>query len=104
MLYISSNQMSDIREAWIKYYLLLYIEEKASKKAQVFHLKDCYFVVGSPIGMSFFVFWETLAGFLKSSFATFPNYSQSYVDLNVKSKPNFSGPQKSRGAALVIFL
>ena len=53
------------------------------------NLKDCYFVMGSPIDMSIDVFWETSVGFLKSVvLKLFPKYSQSNVNLNVKVGQN----------------
>ena len=50
-------------------------------------LKACYFAMDMNID----VFWETSMGFLKSVILQlFPKHSQSYVDLNVKSRPNFN--------------
>ena len=47
--------------------------------------------MGGPIDMNFGVFWETSVGFLKSVvFQLFPKYSQSYVNLNVKSRAKFN--------------
>ena len=39
------------------------------------------------------VFWDTSMGFLKSVILQpFPKYNESYVNLNVKSLPEFNGP------------
>ena len=47
--------------------------------------------MGSPIDMNVDVFWETSVGFLKSVvLQLFPKYSQSYVNLNVKSRAKFN--------------
>ena len=37
------------------------------------------------------VFWETSVGFLKV-LQLFPEHSQSYANLNVKSRPRFNSP------------
>ena len=50
-------------------------------------LEDRYFVMGGPIDLNIGVFWETSVGFLKSVvLQLFPKYSQSNVNLNVKSR------------------
>ena len=49
--------------------------------------------MGVPIDMNLGVFSETSVGFLKSVvLERFPKYSQSYVNLNVKSRPKFNCP------------
>ena len=54
-------------------------------------LRDCYFERGNPIYMNVDLFWETSAGFLKSVvLQLFPKYSQSNVNLNVKSRAKFN--------------
>ena len=56
-------------------------------------LKGRYFVMGGSIDMNFGVFSETSAGFLKSVvLQLFPNYCQSYANLNVKSRSKFNSP------------
>ena len=43
--------------------------------------------MGGPIDMNVGVFWETSAGFLKSAaLQLLPKYSESNVNLNVKSR------------------
>ena len=50
------------------------------------------------VDMNLSVFLETSAGFLKSVVLKhFPKYSQSYVNLNVKSRPKLKGPYKIDG-------
>ena len=68
------------------------LEKEPTKKHKFFiFLKGCYFVMGSPIDMNVDVFWETSVGFLKSVvLQLFPKYSQSYVNLNVKSRAKFN--------------
>ena len=47
--------------------------------------------MGSPIDMNIGLFWEASVGFLKSVvLQLFPRYSQSYINLNVKSGPKFN--------------
>ena len=47
--------------------------------------------MGSPIDMNVDVFWETFVGFLKSVvLQLFPKYSQSNVNVNVKSRLTFN--------------
>ena len=47
--------------------------------------------MGGPIDMNVGLFWETSVGFLKSvAFQLFPKYSQSNVNLNVKSRAKFN--------------
>ena len=47
--------------------------------------------MGSPIDMNVDVFWETSMGFLKSVVLQLsPKYSQSNVNLNVKSRSKFN--------------
>ena len=68
-----------------------------SKCQQLFYLKKeqpkkhKYFLMGKPIDMNVGVFWETSVGFLKSVvLQLFPKYSQSNVNLNVKSRSKFN--------------
>ena len=69
-----------------------HLKKEPPKKHKFFiFLKGCYFVMGSPIDMNVDVFWETSVGFLKSVvLQLFPKYSQSNVNLNVKSKAKFN--------------
>ena len=54
-------------------------------------LRVCYFVMGGPIDINFDMFWETSVGFLKCVvLQRFPKYSQSYVNLNLKSIAKFN--------------
>ena len=64
------------------------LKKEPSKKQKIFiFLKVCHFAMGSPIDMNVGVFWETSAGFLTSvALQLFPKYSQSYVNLNIKSR------------------
>ena len=49
--------------------------------------------MGGSIDMNVRVFWETYVGFPKSVvLQLFPKYSQSYANLNVKSRPEFNSP------------
>ena len=66
--------------------------KKSFQKTQIFHfLKYRYFVMAININVG--LFWETSVGFLKSAvLQLFPKYSQSYVNLNVKSRPKFNFP------------
>ena len=49
--------------------------------------------MGSAIDMNVDVFWETSVGFLKSVILQlFPKYSQSNVNVNVKSRSKFNSP------------
>ena len=64
---------------------------KNSKCQQFLFLKGCYFVMGGPIVKNVGVFWETSVDFLNSEvLQLFPKYSQSYVNLNVKSRAKFN--------------
>ena len=77
-------------------------EEPSKNHKFLILLKGRYFVMGGSIDMSVSVFWETSAGFLKSVVVErFPKYSQSYANLNVKSRPKFNCPLKNRQAVLV---
>ena len=69
-----------------------HLKKEPPKKHKFFiFLKGCYFVMGSPIDMNVDVFWETSVGFLKSVvLQLFPKYSQSNVNLNVKSRAKFN--------------
>ena len=68
------------------------LKKEPPKKHKFFiFLKGRYFVVGGPIDMNVEVFWETYVGFLKTVvLQLFPKYSQSYVNLNVKSRAKFN--------------
>ena len=47
--------------------------------------------MGGPIGINVGLFFETSVGFLKSVVLEyFPKYSQSSVNLNIKSRPKFN--------------
>ena len=47
--------------------------------------------MGVYININVDVFWETSVGFLKSVvLQLLPKYSQSYANLNVKSRPKFN--------------
>ena len=47
--------------------------------------------MGDPIDMNFDGFWETSVGFLKGVvLQLFPKYSQSNVNVNVKSRLTFN--------------
>ena len=49
--------------------------------------------MGDSIDMNVDTFWETSVGFLESVvLQLFPNYIQSYANLNVKSRPKFNSP------------
>ena len=53
-------------------------------------LRGRYFVMGSPINMNVDFFRETFVGLLKCVLLQlFPKYSQSYVNLTVKSRAKF---------------
>ena len=54
-------------------------------------LKGCYFVMGGPIDKNVDMFLQTFVGFLKSVvLQLFQKYNQSYVNLNVKSRPKLN--------------
>ena len=68
-------------------------EKGAAKKTKKFFifLKGCYSVMGSPIDMNLDVVRKTSVIFLKSLvLQLFPNYSQSNVNVNVKSRSKFN--------------
>ena len=69
-----------------------YLKKEQPKKTQfLIFLKGCYFVMGNPIDMNVGVFWETSMGFLKSVILRlFPKYSQSNLNLNIKSRSKFN--------------
>ena len=47
--------------------------------------------MGSPIDINVELFWETSVGFLKNVvLQPFSKYSQSYVNLNLKSRTKFN--------------
>ena len=49
--------------------------------------------MGTSIYLNVGVFWDTSVGILKSVvLQLFAKYSQSYVNLNVKSRPKFNSP------------
>ena len=57
--------------------------------------------MGGPTDMDVGVFWKTSVVFLKSvASQLFSKYSQSYINLNVKSNPEFNGPWKNRQVVL----
>ena len=64
------------------------LKKEPPKKHKFFmFLRGRYFVMGDPIDMNVDVFWETSVAFLKCVvLQLFPKYSQSYVNLNVKSR------------------
>ena len=71
------------------------LKKRAAKNAQTFHFfkKPIFAWVAGPIDMNVGVFWETSMDFLKSVvLQLFPKYNQSYVNLNVKSRPKFNCP------------
>ena len=76
----------------IKMSATLVLKKEPPKKYKFFiFLKGRYFVMGGPLNMNVGVFWETSVGFLKSMvLQLFPKYSQSYVNLNVKSRAKFN--------------
>ena len=58
-------------------------------------LKGKHFVMGGHINMNGGVFWEASVGFLKCVvLQLFPKYSQSNVNLNVKSRANSTAFKK----------
>ena len=62
-------------------------QKGATKKTQIIDIFKRLFVTGSPIDMNVDVFLETSVGFLKSVvLQLFPKYSQSNVNLNIKSR------------------
>ena len=66
-------------------------QESPKKHKSLIFLKGHYFVMGGSIDMNVDVFWETSVGFLKSVvLQLFPKYSQSNVNLNVKSRAKFN--------------
>ena len=66
--------------------------KRSRQKTQIFHIfKGPLFRNGWPYWYDVDVFWETSVGFLKSVvLQLFPKYSQSNVNLNVKSKAKFN--------------
>ena len=79
--------------------VIFILKKEPPKKHKFFiFLKSCYFEMGASIDMNVGVFWETSVGFLKSVvLQLFPKYSQSYANLNVKSRPKFNSPLKETG-------
>ena len=72
-------------------------KEPPKKHKFLIFVKGRYFVMGGSIDMNVGVFWETSVSFLKNLVVQlFPKYSQSYANLNVKSRPEFNNPIKSR--------
>ena len=69
-----------------------FFEREAVKKHKFLKfLKGLYFLVGGPINMNIGAFSETSVGFLKSVILQlFSKYSQSSVNLNVKSRTKSS--------------
>ena len=76
-----------------KYQQFLF-EKKTTRKTYLLKfLKECYFVMGQDINVNVGVFKNSFVGFLKSVVMyIFPKFRQSYVNLNVKSRPKFSCP------------
>ena len=66
--------------------------KRSRQKTQIFHIfKGPLFRNGWPYWYDVDVFWETSVGFLKSVvLQLFPKYSQSNVNLNVKSRAKFN--------------
>ena len=71
---------------------LFILKKEPTKKHKCFiFLKGRYFVMGEPIDMNVDVFRETSVGFVKRViFQLLMKYSQSYVNLNVKSRAKFN--------------
>ena len=71
----------------------IFVLKKEPPKKQFFYFfRGCYSVMGATIDLNVVLFWET-AGFLKSVvLQLFPKHSQSYANLNVKSKPKIQQP------------
>ena len=66
-------------------------KEPPKKKLFFMFLRGHYFVMGGPTDMNFDLFRETSAGFLKCVvLEIFSKCSQSYVNLNVKSRATFN--------------
>ena len=61
-------------------------------------LRGRYFVMGGLIDIYVDMFWDTSAGFLKCVvLQLFLKYSQSYANLNVKSREKFNCLEKVDG-------
>ena len=61
--------------------------------------------MGVYININVDVIWETFVGFLKSVvLQLLPKYSQSYANLNVKSRPKFNSLSKQTGFFSVFHL
>ena len=73
-----------------------HLKKRSAKKKHkkfIFFFKGRYFLMGASIDMNGGVLWETSVGFLENVvWQLFPNFSQSYVNLNVNSSPKFNGP------------
>ena len=71
-----------------------YFEERVITKHEFFFfLLGRYIVIGSSIDMNVGAFCENSVSFLKSVVLQLsPTYSESYANLNVKSRPKFSSP------------
>ena len=71
---------------------ILILKKESLKKHKVFiFIKDCYFAIGGPFNLNVSVFRETSVAFPKSVILQlFPKYSQSYINLYVKSKQIFN--------------
>ena len=68
-------------------------------------LRDCYFVMDSPVDINIDVFWETSVDFIKRVvLQLFPKYSQSYVNLNVKKYSKIQLPLKCRRVVLAFYI
>ena len=71
----------------------IFISEKEPLKQHNFFifLKGRYFVMGGPIDINVGVFWESSVDFRKRVVSQLsPKYSQSYLNLNLKSRPKFN--------------
>ena len=86
-LYLSfSNMINRCSNIWFNKNLKCHQFKKTKHNFFIF-LKTHYFVMGGSIDMNVGVFWETSVGFLKSLvLQLFLKYSQSNVNLNVKSR------------------
>ena len=85
----------------------VYFERRAAKKlSQIFDfLKGRCFVIGGSINMNVSVFWETSVVFPKSVvLQLFPEYTQSYANLNSKVGQNSTALNKYAGCFSVFHL
>ena len=84
----------------------IFIWKRSRQKKQIFHIfNELLFRNGQPIDMNVSVFWETSVGFLKNVvLQLFPKYSQSNVNLNVKSRSNSTTFKKQASCFSVFHL